>query len=173
VHWQVYWSRLRNKNSVLIHGFSRAVCCAWVDAVAGTPAAALPSFEHGNRRGGWSTQARDRQPITVPVTAAHRARRLHLSGGLLATRRAAKRRAEAHAGGLWMVMFPGRRRHVSKQVFSGRRRRRHARAVSLDVSRRGLETTEGPGLTSSVRGRERRGSRVWLGGVVESCGFWS
>jgi len=126
VHWQVYWSRLRNKNSVLIHGFSRAVCCAWVDAVAGTPAAALPSFEHGNRRGGWSTQARDRQPITVPVTAAHRARRLHLSGGLLATRRAAKRRAEAQAGGLWMVLF---------RDGDGTSPNKFSRAAAADVTR--------------------------------------
>ena len=99
VHLQVYGSGLRNKFSGHIRQFSRAVRRARVGGGEGRSLLlCLLSSIGNNRRGGLVNTARDQQPITVPATAAHRARRLHLFGGLLATRRAAERRAEARGG---------------------------------------------------------------------------
>ena len=115
VHLQVYGS-----GTGLIRGFNRAKRRTTVDAV-GRNARRCSFFEHLQPARWVVTQARDRQTLAVPATAAHRANRLHLHGSLLAAQHSAERRAEARAGHLDrpMVLFLGRRRHVG-----GAKRRR-------------------------------------------------
>ena len=166
VHLQVYGSGLRNKSSGLIRGFSRAVRRARVDAVA----RGARSFLHRQPACGWSTQARDQQPITVPSLSPPPPHTVPAASTCLAAcsppgapPSGAPRRARGHR--IAQMLFPGRRR-------PGRVRRSARRAFlgPPPTSRTLLSTLPDLSLKPRVRDRrarcaagQRRGSR--MGGV--------